>query len=65
MIYFGAYKGSHDWGSYNCNIINVTHWMPIPTLPSITCFPTGRYVYMSKEELKVIYPDKNDTHEMD
>ena len=33
MTYFGDWKGSHDWGSYNGNAIDVTHWMDLPEVP--------------------------------
>jgi hypothetical protein len=30
MNYYGQYKGCHDWSSYVCNSLNVTHWKPLP-----------------------------------
>ena len=63
MAYFGTYKGAHDWGSYNCNTIDVTHWIPLPAIPPNTSFPLGRYVVMSKEQLKEQFPDKADCKE--
>ena len=33
MRYFGQYKGSDDWSSYFHNVLDVTHWMPLPEPP--------------------------------
>jgi hypothetical protein len=33
MAYHGCYKEAHDWSSYSCNTLNVTHWMTLPELP--------------------------------
>lgn len=33
MFYWGKNIGLPDWTSYNPNILDITHWMPLPKLP--------------------------------
>lgn len=39
MTYFGTFKGSPEWSSYNCNTLDVTHWMVLPSLPQFNFGP--------------------------
>lgn len=33
MMFYGDYKGAHEWSSSNYNTLDVTHWMPLPIPP--------------------------------
>jgi hypothetical protein len=36
MIYYGEYKGAHEWSSYTHNTLDVSHWMPLPSVDEIS-----------------------------
>ena len=34
MLYYGVYKGAHEWSSYTANTLDVTDWMRLPEPPN-------------------------------